>query len=261
MIISRERKYIFLHSRKTAGSSVSVSLAKNLAPDDIMIGCWPDAYRYGISYNEFALGIAKENPVSYFYFALKNKLRYGRFEPKPTYINRTIKQYFRIHHGFNAGAHSPAAVVRKFDPELWSDAFKFAFVRNPWTHAVSNYWWCTRPRRKRNVSFKEYLLRLDDPNRPDPERVRPSIITNWPVYTIDDRMAVDFIGRYENIEQDLGYISERLGFDVSIGSIGAKKESQRQEKSVVEHYDDEGIELVRRIYKKEIDAFSYKMPF
>ncbi|OOY35103.1 hypothetical protein BOV90_09960 [Solemya velum gill symbiont] len=37
MIVSWQNKYIFVHSRKTAGSSIVVSLSRNLGPDDLVL--------------------------------------------------------------------------------------------------------------------------------------------------------------------------------------------------------------------------------
>ena len=42
MIISHKHKFIFLHSRKCAGSSMEVALNKYLGPNDIQIGSWTE---------------------------------------------------------------------------------------------------------------------------------------------------------------------------------------------------------------------------
>ena len=38
MIISHKHEFIFIHTRKTAGSAIKCSLAKYLGPDDIVVG-------------------------------------------------------------------------------------------------------------------------------------------------------------------------------------------------------------------------------
>ena len=56
MILSRKHRFIFLHNRKKAGSSVTVSLSRYLGPWDTQIGLhheamedeiYPNLYSYG----------------------------------------------------------------------------------------------------------------------------------------------------------------------------------------------------------------------
>lgn len=262
MFISRGRNFIFLHTPKTAGTSVSLSLARGMRPDDIMIGGWTDADSHRIPYNAFALGVAMRQPLRCTASTLKNYLRHGRFAPRCSFVNQRVKQHFRQRHGFFADAHTPAEIVRRFDPELWARAFKFSFVRNPWSHAVSHYKWCSRKTaHKSPVSFREFLLRQQDPDRPDPERVRPMLASNWPVYAIGDVVVADYVGRFETIDEDLRLISARLGFEVSIAAISAKAGVRSPAEAIAGYYDEESIELVRSLYRREIEAFSYVLPF
>ena len=126
------------------------------------------------------------------------------------------------------------------------------FVRNPWDHAVSDYLW--RRGEQRNVSFKDFLRRLSDPSIPDPENVLPPIRSNWRVYTIDDEIAADFVGRFERIELDLAEVSRRLGFTIDIGRIRAKSESGGP-RDLRSFYDEENVQLVADVYSREIEAF------
>lgn len=261
MILSNENNYIFLHSRKTAGSSVTAALAAHLAPDDVMVGSWMDAHALGIPLNRHARQIAWKYPLPCAVSSARTLLSQGRFEPAPEFAHNRIKSYYRTHHGFSAAAHSPATEVRALDPDLWDRAFKFVFVRNPWTHAVSDYSWRCKVTNTQ-IPFAEFLRRLDDPARPDPEGVRPPVISNWPIYTIDDQVAVDFVGRYENIEADLATIGREIGLDVSISSIRAKGDVRSKRKPVKDYYTDaDSVDIVRRVYAPEISEFAYDIPF
>ncbi|MDG4649628.1 sulfotransferase family 2 domain-containing protein [Roseibacterium sp. SDUM158017] len=254
MIISHRKNYIFLHSRKTAGSSISVALAKNFGDDDVMLGCWPDAMKYGIYPNRACRSLAAKGA------------RLGRLDPAlylsgslfPDRFNAAIKKYFRYTHGFDAGPHSSAAVVKAYADSFWDDAFKFAFVRNPWDHAVSDYFW--RGGHRKGVAFKEFLKLLRDVSAPDPQRVRPPLRSNWSVYAIDDEIVVDYVAKYENLEADVARVSKQIGERINISSVYAKG-NVRVAKNTATYYDEECVELVRDIYRKEIDAFCYEVPF
>jgi hypothetical protein len=111
------------------------------------------------------------------------------------------------------------------------------------------------------VSFREYLMRLDDPDRPDPEDLRPPILSNWEIYTIDDEIALDFVGRYETLQADLEEAGRRIGIPIDISRVRAKGAVRRSRPSVAEHYDAELVEIVRRLYRREVEAFGYAPPF
>ena len=261
MFISFKKKYIFMHSRKTAGSSITVLLNKDIGPKDIQIGAWPDAIEAGGKYNHHSISIIKGNLNQIIKESIKHSLFKKKIAINHNSINKSIKKYAFKEYGLTNGAHSSAIQVKFFAKEYWDTFFKFAFVRNPWDHAISDYYWKVKNRNIKNVDFKEFLFRLADPHRLDKEKTRPSIITNWSIYTINDKVALDFIGRYENLEKDLKKIENIIGVKLNINSIWSKSNIRKKNKSIADYYDEESIELVRQIYKKEIEEFNYQIPF
>lgn len=219
-----------------------------------MLGCWSDATKLGIKPNRACLKIAAQGA------------ELGWLDPAlfmsgslfPERFNAAVKRYFRRVHGFNAGAHSSASCVKNYANSFWDEAFKFSFVRNPWEHAVSDYFW--RRCHKKGVSFKEFLTILDDPEAPDPHNVRPPLKSNWSVFSIDNQIVVDHVGRYENLENDIEIISKNIGQRIDISSVRAKG-NVREAKATSTFYDEQCVELVRSIYRKEVENFSYEVPF
>lgn len=254
MIISYSQKFIFLHSRKTAGSSISVALARQFGPDDIMLGCWSDAIKLGVRPNLASRSLAAK------------AARFGKFDPTlwpagdrfPDRFNAAVKRYFRTSQHFEAGAHSSAAQIKAYAKDYWNEAFKFSFVRNPWDHAASDYYW--RGAHTKGISFKDFLGRMIDLSVPDPEKVRPPLQSNWTVYTINDEVVADYIGRYETLSEDLEHISARIGQRIDISSVRAKSQV-RANRETASLYDDDCVEMVRQIYKNEIETFGYAVPF
>lgn len=259
MYYSPSRKFLFLHARKVAGSSVKVQLARHQADDDVMIGGWLDAVSQGVGYNKQATFAAKSQKVTYIKTSIRNFLRGKGFGPTPDEMSRLTKHYYQAKYGLDGAAHASAASIQKALGDGWNSAYKFAFVRNPWDHAVSDYYWRNGP--QKGASFKEFLHLLHDPAAPDPNNVRPPIITNWSVYTINDQVVADFIGRFEQLESDLAHVSEKIGIDLAARLPHSKSRSTGKSKSLAAHYDDQSIALVRDIYQKEIEAFEYEVPF
>jgi hypothetical protein len=259
MIVSHKHKFILLRSRKTAGSSIALVLNHYLGPRDIQVGGWSEAIKAGGKFNRAAIVSAVlHRPRKVLMTSLRYSIAQRRLALNPEMVERAVRHYQRIRN--NLGTHATASDVRKAFPAEWHRYFKFVVVRNPWDRAVSDYYWRTAQRGK-NVSFREFLLRLEDLSRPDPEDVRPPVVDNWDIYTIDDQIAVDHVVRYENLVEDLRRCGEAIGVEIDITGVDAKAGIRPQTIPVADHYSDETIALVGRVFHKEVAHFSYKVPF
>ncbi len=68
----------------------------------------------------------------------------------------------------------------------------------------------------------------------------------------DGSIIVDFIGRFENIENDFKYICDKLGIRASL-----EKLNMTERKEYDKYYSRETIEIVRTMSMAEIEAFNY----
>jgi hypothetical protein len=256
MIISHTHRFIFLHCRKTAGSSLSVLLNQYLGPEDIQIGSWRETIETGGKLNKFAKNLmlreATSHPTHMGKMAAKycsgNRRRFG------AYVNNTIKKQFKNTFGIS-GAHATSTEISHYFSDYWNDYFKFCFIRNPFEHAISDFYWSQCPRK--SVSFEEFLLRKLDLCRPDPEGVVSRPITNWPIYTISEQIAVNFIGKFENINEDLATIGRTIGLSKPLRFGSYKAKGNVRASSGLELYNETCIELVYKIYADEIREFRY----
>ena len=72
-------------------------------------------------------------------------------------------------------------------------------------------------------------------------------------------LKYDFAQKIENIK--IKKIENIIGVNLNINSIWSKSNIRKKNKSIADYYDEESIELVRQIYKKEIEEFNYQIPF
>lgn len=173
-------------------------------------------------------------------------------------MNQTIRHHYAD--VFPGNAHATAAQIRSAFPDEWASYYKFAFVRNPWAHAVSDYYWRLHSRAVSDVSFSEYIARLEDLDRPDPENLRPAVISNWDIYGIGDEIAVDFIGRFETLKEDLATVGGHLGLKLDLNTAASKTGVRKKNRPVSDHYNEATDAAIRRIYAREIAHFNYEMP-
>ncbi|MBE7384215.1 MAG: sulfotransferase family 2 domain-containing protein [Leptolyngbya sp. SIO1E4] len=231
MIISHKYKYIFVKTRKTAGTSVEISLSRFCGKDDIIT---PVIYNDELIRSE--MGIYPQNygvPVKWSEYSLrdwKNLIRRGK-KPAP-------KKSIYYH-------HITAKKIRDLIGEdIWNSYFKFCFVRNPWDRAVSRYYW--------NIEKTKQVVTMDESlqnNDPD---------ANFPIYTIDGEVAVDFVGRFENLMEDTASICERLNIPFDNWLPRTKNKSRKSKKHYSEILNPEQIEYIREKCAAEIELFGYE---
>lgn len=252
MIISHAHRYIFLHNRKTAGSSITVSLARGLGPEDLQISAIPETLAAGIPLSACVLREANRQA-----HGLLPLARLLGARPYARLVARSIDHAYRPLLG-RKPPHSPAAALARAFPEEWARYAKICVVRNPWDKTVSDYYWRTK-RLKSAPSFADYLRALDAGESLG-GIVPLEFHDNWPLYTIDDRIAADHVVPYETLIEGMTVALEAIGLGWD-GWLPNAKTGSRKQKSRAggyrEMYDTETARIVGRLYAKEIETFGY----
>ena len=163
------------------------------------------------------------------------------------------------------------------------DGFKFAFVRNPWDRMVSAYHFAKsqqlpmlsrpfipndNPRRTKLrfrdeqgrdcgyscvefTTFENFVLHdacLDGEFTNDHWRAQSDFITD------DDKMIVDFVGRFENLQEDFNEVCKHIG----TGVWGLQHKMGTEHKPYATYYTNELIESVAQQYERDIELFGYE---
>lgn len=238
MIISHQHRFIFLKTRKTAGTSIELALSRFCGPDDIITA----------QDSEDAA-----NPVNVALTRDEQLRKEKGYRPPQHYhvplLGYSARQWRRLLlKGIRARhkKHAPADAIAAKWPAEWNTYFRFCVERNPWDKAVSLYYWFTGGRQYAAGPMHEVLAR-------DPERV-----SNWHLYAIDGRPAVDHVIRYEELDAELARIAERLGLPERIELPRAKGEFRQDRRSYREVVDPETKALIDRVCAQEIAYFGYR---
>ena len=72
----------------------------------------------------------------------------------------------------------------------------------------------------------------------------------------EKKILVDFVGRYENLREDVEALCEKLGVGKDI--LLPHKHNAKDRPHYTDFYDDETIEIVRKFYKNDIEVLGYK---
>ncbi|HXG79733.1 MAG TPA: sulfotransferase family 2 domain-containing protein [Methyloceanibacter sp.] len=230
MIISHEHRFIFLKTKKTAGTAIEAALSELCGPLDVIT-----PYREESEQDRKGRG-----PQNY---RIEHPLK-----PKRSLLRRILMRPERYYHptvGYYE--HMPASRVRTYlGEDIWRSYFKFAFERNPWDRQVSWYLYKTKSKRVR-PSFERFMASR-----------RRAFVNNYSIYTQDGALAVDFVGRYENLAEDLNKALALAGvvrgIEVPRTNVTPNKDEARDYRS---YYTPEMQAVVAEWYRPEIALLGY----
>lgn len=151
--------------------------------------------------------------------------------------------------GIELKNHVSSAYARDlFGKDVWKSYYKFTFERNPFDRAVSRYYWMTRKHAE----------------KPDIHRFIAAapkhLISCWDLYTIQDKIAVDHVGKYENMSAELELLSDRIGLPerIVLPEYRAKSSFRQDRRHYREILSTEDRALIENVCAKELKAFEYK---
>jgi hypothetical protein len=270
VIVSHQHRFIFLHSRKTAGSALTLALLRCLNRDDHWYNApgsliMMEALKGGFvpppaTHPEVVAELQVRGGARFARRALRRPQRLDH-EQRRTFVdayNSLQLPYPRKDGG--GWQHVGAATARDhLGQRVWDSYFKFAFERDPWDRMVSLYWW--RMRREQSapaVSFRDFIRAIASGDRTRMRAHKATKYSNWHIYTIGDALAVDQLGRYETLAEDLRSVMDKVG--VSLGDHLPQSKHWARRSGVAELYDRETVQLVADIFHREIELLGYQPP-
>jgi hypothetical protein len=172
-------------------------------------------------------------------------------DPDATVVRRRMHDRRITVRGSRQTSHVKSSWIKEnIFPKMdwdWDEYFKFGFVRNPWDRELSNYFYNSKKLKPpEDISFKEWLninLRKD------------GLIENHNIPQCDYLTDVDYIARFENFEEEVKYIFNRIGVPLSQKIFHYNK---TEHKPYWKYYDDADIMKVHQWYEKDIEMYNYE---
>lgn len=226
MIINHQHKFIFVKTRKTAGTSIETSLAKSCNDGDVITALSDDDE-----------GVRRQSGIRSAQNLHVPLSRYGWPEIRRLLGGERTRFY----------NHFPAHDIKRVVPDnQWRDYFIFCVERNPFDRAISQYHWKNRDVQGEKPPMPEFFETLSDLS-----------MSNWSLYTEDDQVIVDHVIRYENLGEELDTIGRRLGVRIDVSNIRAKSWTRTDRRDYWEVLDPESRAIIERRCAREIEHFGY----
>lgn len=237
-LILHSRKLIFLRTRKTASTSLEYALLPFLDRKDFVStssGWNPDGHPWWRTTHQ-----ATDNP---------------REQEWKEFLLGVGALRFSIY------KHEPAAGVRTaVGNRVWRSYFKLSVERHPYDRLISMWQWRYRDRPEKPslphfVRFLEKVKASDDQWRG--RGTKWQLYSNWPIYTIDDRVVADHVIRWENLEDELAAILPEFGIEGV--ELGDHKRRFRDPSATPEALLTPALKArVSKLYRPEFTTFGYE---
>lgn len=221
--INHDLKAIFFHIGKTAGTYVRKKLEKNY-DFEVFLLKRPDHDKF-VEYN---VNLNSTNLLKSFC------------------CKKGIINYYKSSELIND--------IIEMDETKWNEYFKFVFVRNPYDRVVSGW----------NYNIKVNNLNIDFNVYMQMENI-VSDFEFWHCFlpqsasVIDEKgnYFVNFVAKYENLEEDFQNILKKIGFANILHTPEIKINNLKHD-LYTKYYDQKTLDIVNKIYEKDFELFGYK---
>lgn len=176
------------------------------------------------------------------------------------HINKTsgvsIRKWF-IDNGYKLDNNNEWQTDHRIIDKVNDTDFYFTVVRNPYCRIVSQFmhWRDNLKRLKNGISFKDYILNLDNPS----VFVQPNHLSKYQerfhmpcsYWIKSDRFK---IFKFENIQELVEYFVNNLHFKNNFPRLNVTNKDD-----IMRYFDNETIKIVNEIMQPDFHNFKYKM--
>ena len=229
MILSHDWRFIFLKTEKTGSTAVEMALARFCGPLDVVtpIHATDETVR-------LAEGVRARN-----FMALESA-----FEPEPdleAQEARLKSKGYPMRQRSLFYNHMPAGQIRDHaGARIFGAYFKFAVERDPREKLISYYYWLGK---QREQSFADFVAGFE-------------AIANWQRYTIEGKLAVDRLIRYDRLDAGLREVLAPLGIAWDGRMTRAKSGFRPKEATVAALFDADLTRLVEQRFARDFEFYA-----
>lgn len=148
----------------------------------------------------------------------------------------------------------PENIRQKIGKNWFANYFKFGFVRNPWDRVVSLYYRTEGIQKFKEMSFEEFVDWIQNSSDTCKHPSTHKYQIDW-FKDSDGEIALDFIGKFENLEQDFNFVCQKIGIDAKLPH---KNKNSQKRKHYREYYNDKTKDIIAKKFDLDIEYFGYE---
>ncbi len=146
--------------------------------------------------------------------------------------------------------------------------YRFTFVRCPWDRVYSAYRYLLSGGmhaedsrlgeriRRETAGFEDFVLDWLTLERV--RRLTHFRRQTWFLESMDGSVRMDFVGRFERLEEDYERLRKRLGFG---GELERRNVTPMAGEDLADVYSERAARRIGRLYRRDIEELGYESPF
>lgn len=124
-----------------------------------------------------------------------------------------------------------------------SEYFKFCFVRNPWDIAVSwFFFYKSKGKIDDSLTFEDFIKRVT--------------LRKNQFCAIENPNSFNFIGKFENLNNDFNFICKKIG--IKFQELPITNKNINKNKHYTEYHNNNTRQIIAENFSKHIEYFGYK---
>jgi hypothetical protein len=143
---------------------------------------------------------------------------------------------------------------RRMADSMFEQFFKFGFVRNPWDRTVSLYERREGVQLSGKMTFEEFVEWIDCSSDTCIHPTRHKNQLDWFVDN-EGKVLVDFIGRFERLQEDWKKICEKLALNATLPHANP---NLSRKKRYTEYYTNKTRDMIASKFRVDIEYFGYE---
>ncbi len=238
MIVSFSKRFIFIKTRKTAGTSMEIALSGQCADGDIVTPIVPEDELLRFRQGGLPANFSSDRSLEKAYrdaIAGGDEAAIGR-------AKKDLRQTLLFRN------HMPASQVRKKLPQdIWDSFFTFTIERHPYEKAVSQGYFRYRKASKK-IPFEEFLQKV----------VESKDYRNFDLYSDRKSVVVQKIYKYEELDDRLDEIEEMTSTALRDNFPTAKSGHRSDRKPASEILSKQQKAIIQEACFEEFELLGYQ---
>lgn len=224
MLVSHRRRFIYLKTTKTAGTSVEVLFERE---------CLPEGAYQGPAHD-----------------SIESETEAGIVGARMDGVKQSKKQWL---------PHISAVTLRdKIGAAVWDDYLKFCVIRNPFDRTVSLWWWLAGKAQREALATRDFAQTRRAFN--DWVMSGVDLWSDRDKYMIEGQVCMDRFLRYEHLWKDITGLCTELGITRNPAELQSYKSDIRKKgEPFQDYYEPAAATRVARFFDWEIERFGYSL--
>lgn len=235
MIVSHKHKFIFIKTRKTAGTSVEMALRAICGDEDIIT---PLVKKDEKKAEELGVKGTQNCHIPL--------PRYSAMDWISLFKRIFIRGKFKRLNYYN---HMSAYDVKRYvGEEVWDSYYKFCFDRNPFDKFISLFYWVQWHEGRKYNDFVDFI-----------ESDGLSMTMGYDLYSINKTVAVDKVYKYEEMVESLEDVSRKLNLaePLKLFKYKAKGDVRKDRRPSNEVLNKEEQKILKIAFAREMELLEY----